>query len=148
MLAPKWVEWGKGNLGLDMYHQSLDADVQGKFHFFHSLHKVWSLWFNELVRNLNSAFSKSPALAGAVVWLWGFRQNHGSGASPLCGACCWVLSPGPPQSQDMGYRSPSWGWGSQAWNLVFLVPHAEVLTQPIGAARTHSPPFPPDPLLF
>ena len=32
--------------------------------------------------------------------------------------------------------------------MVFLVPHAEVLTQPIGAARTHSPPFPPDPLLF
>lgn len=38
--------------------------------------------------------------------------------------------------------------GAQAWDLVFLVPHAEVLTQLIKAARTHSLSFPPDPLHF
>lgn len=36
----------------------------------------------------------------------------------------------------MGQRSIWWDWSSQAWNMAFLVPHAEVLTQPLGAVRT------------
>lgn len=59
---------------------------------------------------MNSAFSKFPALAGAVVRLWGFRQNHDSGASPLCGHLSVVPAA---ESSLLGLlSSQTWGTGA------------------------------------
>lgn len=77
---------------------------------FYKPSSILSPWFNELVRNLKSAFSKFPALSGTVLQLWGFKQHCGSGVSSLlwwsvCGAC-------DESSPLVLFRPQTWGRGA------------------------------------
>lgn len=145
MLAHWWSKWGKRNSRISVKNHSTDTDVPGKFFL--------SRWISspcpsELAGNMSS---RCLALPEAGLWLWRQYRAVVLGVPSVCGHLSVVSAAKPPplallSSSDMGLlvhkSSETGGPAPGAWLSWYPV---LILTQPLGAAGTHSFPLLPNP---